>query len=251
MFSIRARSAATAAAAALVLIPVAGCGDDAKTAAAPSAEASSASASPSSRTAGTSIPVDDFLSRLTSAMKDQKSVHMSIGGSSALTLEADVRYGASPAIRLDTTIAGSKVAMVIVDRTLYIQQPGGSFQKISKKDKTFGSLLGSFENFGPRGSIEDLKAGISEVVEVGPKSIDGVELTQYDVTADTSKLAGSIKQLAGAQGVARSVTMRFFLDGSGLVRQIDVDAAGQAIALKFTDWGKPVDIEAPSGSALR
>lgn len=252
MISIRTRSVTTIAVAALVLGPLAGCGDDKPSSSGtPEASAPSASASGSTAaaSAGKDVPVDAFLSRISSGMADQKSVHMSIGGSSALQLEADVRYGTSPAIRLDTSLAGSKVSMMIVDGSLYIQQPGGRFKKIAKDDKTYGDLLDSFEDFGPRGSVEELKSGISKVVEVGPQTIDGEELTQYDVTVDTTKVAGSLQQLA-AGGSEKLVTMKFYLDGEGLLRQISVDGGGTPVTMTFSDWGKPVDLKAPTGSEL-
>lgn len=263
MISIRSRSLAAAAATALLLGPLASCGGDEDTPA--SADPTSTTSSTSTPTDGASettdpensagasgdkVSVDDFVTRLSAAMDDQKSVHMSIDGEGAIELEADVQYGASPAIELHTTIGTSKVAMVILDRTLYIQQPGGKFTKIPKNDQTYSSLLGAFENLGPRGSIKELKAGITKVVEVGKETVDGEELTQYDVTADTTKIAGALQQLAGSGGTAKFVTMSFYLDAGDLIRQIGVRAAGQTVKMKFTDWGKPVDIKAPSGAQL-
>ena len=245
----RTRSAAAAVAAALLLAPLAGCGGD-DDGAEPSSVISEI-AGASATADGAEVAIDDFVDRLSSAMKDQPSVHMSIDGGSAVTLEADVRYGADPAIALQTQIAGTKVAMIVIDGNLYLQQGSGAYSRIKKDDPTYGSLFGTFDNFGPRGSVDDLKKGITKVVQAGTTNEGGVELTRYDVTVDTSKATGSFSQLAGATGdVEKVLTLGFLLDKDGLVQQISVDAAGQPIAMKFTDWGKPVDIEAPSGAAL-
>lgn len=252
MISTRTRCVAAAAAATLLLGPLAGCGGDGKDASAGTSASPTPSASASSTApAGTPVSVDKFLTRIAAGMADQKSVHMSIAGSSALQLEAFVEYGASPAIRLETTLAGKKVSMVIADGALYIQQPNGKFRKVPKNDPTYGGMLDSFKNFGPRGSVKDLEAGISKVSEIGTETVDGEQLTHYDVTVDTTKVVGSFQQLAGSVGTDRFVAMGFFLDSDGLLRQITVaSASGQPIAMKFSDWGMPVDIQAPTGNQL-
>lgn len=252
MTTMRTRSAALAAAAVLMLAPLTGCGGDEKKASSDptGSSAPTGTPAPSAAAVGTRVSVDDFVARLTGAMDHQKSVHMSIDGGGALQLEADVEYAGTPAIELHTTFAGSKLTMVIVDGTLYLQQAGGKFTKIAKDDPTYGRLLGSFEDFGPRRSIKDLKAAITKVVKIGNVSLDGDDLTQYDLTADSTKIGGAFQQLAGSVGVAKSVTLSFFLDSADLIRQIGIDAAGQKVMMKFSDWGKPVDIKAPTASQM-
>lgn len=250
MISIPRRSLAALAVTGLLLAGSTACGDDKKSSPASSASSSSPDASTSAASVGKEIDVADFVKDLGAAMEAQGSVHMSIAGSSAIKLEADVLYGANPSIKLTTEAMGQEIDFVIVDGDLYLKQGTAKYSKIAKDDPTFGSLLGTFEDFGPRASVKSLEDGISKVVEVGPKTVDGEELLQYDVTADTSKTTGAFGQLAGAQPSSKFVTMSFFVDDTKLIRQIQVDADGQKVAMTFSDWGKPVEIKAPSGAEL-
>lgn len=249
----RTRWSVAVAASTLLLVPLAACGgDDAASTSAQSANSTATTPTdPASTTApGTEVEVETFLAMLTEAMDEQSSVHMSISGTTAVQLEADVRYGKNAAIRMETSIAGSEVTMLVVDGTPYIQQPNGKYLVITENDPTFGSLFGSFDDFGPRGSVKELRAGVTKVVDAGMATVDGESLHQFDVTADTAKLLGSFSQLSGAGQDAETLAMSFFLDADGLVRQISVATAGTTVSMQFTDWGKPVQITAPTGAQL-
>lgn len=263
MPTIRSRSVAALASGVLLLAPLAGCGgdDDPKAASGPtdatsspsatgSPDAATPSASPSAA-AGETVSVRAFVADLTKAMKFQKSVHMSVAGTGAVSLEADVRYGDDPAIRLQTSISGQDVSLIIVDRVLYMEAgSSGKFIKVPKDDPGYAGVYKAFENFGPQSSVKGIETAITGVRKVGSEQVDGRSLTRYDVTVDTSRTAGAFSQLAGASGGARTMTLQFFLDRNGLVHQVAVEAAGQSVTMTFQDWGKPVRIKAPTGEAL-
>jgi hypothetical protein len=249
MTSTRYRSVAALAAAALLLAPLAGCGgsDDKK----PVAGKSSATATDTAgAVTGKTVDKDEFLAKVVDAMKGKTSAHMKISGGSTLNADADLTFGvAKPAIQLTANFGGQKVQLIAADNALFIQQgAGGKFVKVGADDPTYGSLLKTFSNFGPQSSIDGIKSGVTKVVEVGTSSVGGQALTQYAVTANTSKATGAIKSLAGSAG--GDVVLRFFLDSDNLLHQIGLDLNGQKATVTFTDWDKPVTIKVPTGNQL-
>lgn len=239
MSRTRFRTAAALAAGALLLAPLASCGsdDDKKPAAA------------STKADGT-VDKAEFFAGLLAAMDKTKSVHMTLEG--AFSGEADLAYGGKqPAARLSVSLGAAKVQILTVDGALYMQQSeGGKYTKIGKDDPTFGSLLGTFNGFGPRESVAGIQDGVTKIVAKGPEEFGGEELQRYDVTADSSKATGAFKAIAGSGGGAQKVTLQFYVDSDDLLHGIKVDVSGQKITMTLSDWGKPVTIVAPKPSEL-
>lgn len=234
----RFRTAAALAAGALILAPLAACGgDDGKKPAA-------------STQADGAVDTADFFAGLLSAMDEHQSVHMTIEGGFAA--DADLAYGgAQPAARLTASLGAGKVQILVVGGALYMQQStGGKFTKIGKDDPTFGSLLDTFNDFGPRQSVAGIQDGVSKVVAKGTEKFDGTELQRYDVTADTGKATGAFKALVGSGGGSEKITMRFYVDDDQLLHGIKLDVSGQELAMTLSDWGKPVTITAPKPNEL-
>ncbi|MET3963503.1 hypothetical protein ABIE44_003437 [Marmoricola sp. OAE513] len=244
MTRTRTRLVAAAASGVLLLAPLAGCGGDDK-----KKDATSSSASDKGGNDAASAGADDadqFTADLVAAMNKQKSVHMTIEG--GLTAEADMKLGADPVIKLNASMGAGKLEMILADNAMYmLQAPGTKYRKIGKDDPTFGSLLGTFNGLSPSQAVTGIKGGITKFKKVGEKTVDGQKVTQYDVTADTSKVDGAFTALAGASG---PVEMKFFVGEGDLLQQIQLDLSGQKLALKFSDWNKPVDIKIPTGDQL-
>ena len=237
----RFRTAAALATGALLLAPLAACGGDDDKKPAASAKADGAEGA---------VDVADFFSGLLSAMDKTKSVHMKIEGGFAA--DADLSYGGKqPAARVTASLGAGKIQILVVEGALYMQQSeGGKYTKIGKDDPTFGSLLDTFNSFGPRESVAGIQDGVSQVVAKGSEKFGGTERDRYDVTLDTGKATGAFKALVGSGGGSEEITMKFYVDGDQLLQGIKLDVSGQKLTMTLSDWGKPVDIKAPTKDRL-
>lgn len=246
------RRLAVAAIGALLISPLAACGGDDK----PSASASqSVSAPPSGSSSATGTPVAKkaFVDRVLAAIDTKNTVHMEIAGGSFLTAVADLAYGgANPSSKITASLLGGEQVIVVADGVVYLQvAKGGKFTVVDKDTPTLGPLVSTFQGLGPRESIDGIEGGISSITEVGPKTVDGQELTEYSVTVDTAKLTGALKLLAGTAGASADLAMQFFTDADGLISQITFPISGEAVEISFTDWDKPVEVEAPPASEIQ
>lgn len=248
MSGLRTRTVTAALAGVLLLAPLAACGggdDKDKASAKPTTSASADDAK------GSPVETDAFFTDVLDAIKEQKSVHLDLDGGEFLTVEGDLAFGETePAVRLSGNFAGGERTIIGADGAVFIQQaPGGKYVKLAQDDPTFGMVGGLVTGFSPDDLLDGLKTAATSVAEVGPAEVDGTEVTQYAVTVVPSKVSGAISSLIGAGGT-EDVTVQFLLDEDKLVRQLQLDLMGATAKITLSDWGKPVEIEAPSGDQL-
>jgi hypothetical protein len=93
------------------------------------------------------------------------------------------------------------------------------------------------EKFGSAASIDQL----------GTDVIDGVDVTEYVVTVDVSKMpADELGGVAPEDLPVDEVTYSLWIDGDDLVRRLTSDLAGYGTTdLTIFAYGEPVEIEAP------
>jgi hypothetical protein len=269
MLSTRSRSLATVAAGALVLVSLAGCGSDDKTKDAKSASSSSPSES-SSATADPTVNADDIdvsgaaapgkrltkdnlVATMIAAMREKKTAHMSMQIGSSVDADADLRYGGDATdMKMAMTMGPTKATVILVDGVMYLQQAAGSkFVKIGKDDPTLGSMLDQMSSFGPESSVAAMKDALKKVEYVGTDTVDGEKLTEYKVTVDTDAVAGTLGGVADSEDLPKTVTYQLYVDNDHLMRRIDMTVSEQKVSMKITDWGEPVEIEAPPASKVQ
>ncbi len=248
MIDVRSRSLAAVAVGVLLLAPLAGCGGDKKDA----KPSSSSTTTPSADATGQKVDKAAFLNQVTAAMGAEETVHMKIDGGTLITADADVQYADDGArIKMTAKLMGADQQMVLAGKDLYIQQgAGGKYLKFGTDDPTFGKALASFAGIGPRDAVSGMKPGITKVVQLGEKKIDGEQTTAYRLTVDTKKASGVFKTLAGNGIEEQRLTLDFYVGDDKLPRRIATDVSGQKVVLTFTKWGQDVDIAVPSGSEL-
>ena len=184
MFNVRSRAVAAAVAGVLLLAPLAGCGGG-------------GNKSSGSTSAG-SISASAFIKGLLTQIDKTSTVHMNIDGGTLFSASADVRYGASTAIKMSAGLGGTKQNLILANSTMYMQQSaGGKYSKITSADPTYGSIIKAFSGLGPRQAIAGIEPGITKVLKDGTTSMDGVTLTKYKVYATTAGTTGAFKALAG------------------------------------------------------
>lgn len=271
MLTTRSRSLAAIAAGSLLVAALAGCGgSDDKSKDASAKTTTSASPSPSasesatadgttdSGDAGAAAPgerltKDNLVATMVAAMRDKKTAHMTLEIGSSVGADADLRYSDTATdMKMSMDMGSTKATVIVVDGVLYMQQaPGAKFQKIDKSDPTLGSLVDQLSALGPQSSIEAMKGAVQKVEYAGTKTIDGTKTNLYHVTVDTQAAAKTLGGIGAAAGnLPKTVTYDLYVDDDHLMRRVDMTVSKQRIVMNVSDWGKPVDIEAPPASQV-
>ncbi|MBO9520678.1 MAG: LppX_LprAFG lipoprotein [Nocardioidaceae bacterium] len=256
---MRTRSLAALAAGALLVATLAGCGgsDDKKKADEPtSTSTATATTSPTDEPAasGTSTgspEANAFADKLIKAMREKKTAHMVIDMGSSVSLNADVRYAADATdMKMRMTQGNVTLSVILVDDAMYLQQgAGGKYKKIDKSDPTFGALLSQVGNLGPEASVKAMKGAIKSVQKQGSATLDGDKVTKYRLTIDTTAMASMLGSTS-TEDLPKTLTYTMYLDDDDLLRGADMSVAGQALKLRVSKWGEPVEIKAPPASQL-
>jgi hypothetical protein len=270
MLITRSRSLTAIAAGALALTALAGCGSDDKAKDADAKSTSSATSSPSESPSdlpsdassgdtgepagpGERLTTGNLVATMLAAMREKKTAHMTMEIGSSVSADADVRYtGSSTEMKMSMDMGPTKAAVILVDGTMYLQQSdGGKYTKITKDTPGFGELLGQMSSFGPQSSIAAMQGGLKKVEYAGTDKVDGDKVSKYHVTVDTEAISGALGGAAGTgTDLPKTVTYDLYVDSENLMRRVDMTVSGQHITMVVTDWGKPVDIEAPAASQV-
>lgn len=273
MLNTRSRSLAAIAAGALLLAPLAGCGgddekkadkkpDSSSTAPAEVAEGGESASAGSKELAaeekdGDEVEdADEFLDGLMSRIREEEAAHVVMELGSSMSADADVSFGKSPGMHMTMTAGGTTVDAILLGKTMYIRSAAG--QKYIKFDSgTPGAeaVFGQLGSFTPDKSLGDLRAGVKKIVDVGSASGEDInedgdeELTKYVLTVDTTKLTNQAGEAAG-QALPKNGKYALYVDEDGLLRAIETDVSGQKVLMKFSDWGKKVDLKAPPANQV-
>jgi hypothetical protein len=259
-----------AALAAVALLFTAACGDgesDAETAASASATESAdgggsadagetepseePSDEPGADAGGSDVDPAAFGKKLVEAQIAAGTVHMegTLGGAVTMSGVMDFAAG-SPA--MDMKMSGGQLGgdarMILVDQTMYMQVPGtgmgDKFLKIDTSDPD-SPLAKSMQSMDPSTSFRAFEA-VTSLERVGQEKIAGVDTTHYKVTIDTArslKAQGVDPRQAGA--LPDEVRYDVWVGEDNLARKMVTSREMGGLEVMLTEWGEPVQIEAP------
>ncbi|MEU6642192.1 hypothetical protein ABZ863_06535 [Saccharomonospora sp. NPDC046836] len=185
--------------------------------------------------------------------------------------------GADTAMSMTMDVAGQSMEIRMVDQTMYMKLPdamssqmgGKAWVKISAdgSDPLSQQMGSSFDQMAeqsdPAKTLEYIqKAG--KIVNSEQTNLDGQDVTHYTIELDFAKIADDMGASSGltaeqAQQLASevgTVPMELWLTSDNLPVQIKLEmskvmeaagAPGQSgeMVMKYTDWGAPVNVEAP------
>ena len=233
-----------ATASALLISLAAGCGggtDGTAPASSSLAQGTSESTAP--------LTKESFVSGLLTAIDAHSTVHLSVDTGGSDTGEADVRYGGGETligVEANSELRGPS-RFVITKGAVFVEQTqGGMWSKIDGNDPSYGELIKTFTEIGPRDSVAGIGAGITSVFRDGKREVDGRELTVYRLEVDPTKAQGAFKALAGTSGISETVVFDFFVDSDNLLRLVETVSAGQKATVALTGWDEPVTIDLPA-----
>ena len=167
------------------------------------------------------------------------------------------------AIEMSARPAGSDVSLIMVDNTLY-QRTGGSadgrYLALDLDDSSnplsafYTQLLGQSD---PAGIIRAFEDAIEDFRPVGSARLDGVSTTRYRVTVDSRKVLANLlgPDLMAARSALGPLPRTLIYDvwvgeGDNLPRRMTYAVMGNTVVMHLTDWGEPVDIQAPPPSQV-
>lgn len=259
------RSTITAAAAvvALVLGSAACSSDDDEPS---TAAASSESAEPSTGTPGaTGGDVDQasFFEAMAAAQTDAGSTHfvmeLSSGGRTR-TAEGHVQMGESGA---DTSMAMSmgpgtsgagSMKMVVIDGAFYLnlgEMTQDKFAKVDLGNPVVSEFFAITEQLDPSKQLDQFSEALTSFEKKGePEHIDGVDAQPYELVLDTSKIDALGSVPGAAASLPETLTYTMFIGPDNLVRRLTSEVDDSSVAVTYSQWGKPVDVQAPPAGEI-
>jgi hypothetical protein len=205
----------------------------------------------------------------------------STSNSAKITLDATMQgqaikatgaYQLKPSVAMDMTMTTPEgdMRMVLIDNVLYIQLPeqargqmgGKPWVKISADgDDPMSKMLGSMlttvsDNVDVTKQIQQIKDA-GTITKSAQENLDGQQVVHYWIDVDVQKLAAlqkddltktALESLA-KQGT-KTLKYELWVRGDGLPAKFSTQmpvGSGQPVAVTvgFTDWGKPVTVQAP------
>jgi hypothetical protein len=213
--------------------------------------------------AGT-LDEDDFIETVSEAEREARSVAMDmrVGGPGLerMHLAGRVHQGTSTSdIAMEFTVSGSvfpsPLSFIVVDEIMYLEMGGltdGKYVKYDLRDanSSMGDLLTGVQ-LDPTAHLRGFRGAIEDFDVKGTERLDGVDTAHYRVTVDTAALLDNLDtssdQLFGA-GVEppEQLAYDFWVGADRLPRRISVTVADLTTRMDMRDWGRPIDIKAPS-----
>jgi hypothetical protein len=211
------------------------------------------------------------LSKVADKATKAESVAMTMKGTAAgETFEGEGAffYGKDPKAEFTMTAAGTTTKMLIIGPVIYLELPekqraeadGKRWMKmdVGAADAQAGAAFTKqMDDIDPVRQVKTLLAAESVTV-VGEETIDGVKTVHYTVTVPPStylgELDGKVREKAEKelleQGV-KDIKTDIWVDEEYQPRRVHVvmDKASD-VTVDYTDYGKPVNIEAPPAAEV-
>ncbi|WP_156756687.1 LolA-like protein [Actinokineospora pegani] len=199
---------------------------------------------------------------------DAQGVHVEMttaGGPLTTEGAGDISFaGEQTSMSFTTTTPVGEMTMVLVDQVFYLKVPPGlglggdkPWMKVTADTpgaESFGSTLDQMKNTDPREQLKNiLNAG--ELIDQEKTTLDGQDVTHYTIQVDVAKLDeksgydDATKKTLTDAGITE-YPMEIWVNGDSLfirsVTTVPVPGVGESkVQLDYTDWGKPVKVEAP------
>jgi len=222
-----------------------------------------------------------FVEELAAAQSEAGTVHISMTYSGAgaedaglvgVPLEADVDISdpKNPAMAMQMEMDGETADLILAGGDFYMnmgESTSGKFLSMAEaaeSDNPMGALFkgmgdlmeGSLQGMDPAAQLQGMDGAITSFEESGSETVDGVETTVYTIVVDPTKMSGPQAESLPKEVLEQAGDMEivYRVDEENLPRTFDLtmEADGKELVMSstFSDWGKPVDVTAPSGDQL-
>lgn len=234
----RTRTVAFLATAALLLVSAVACGDGNPSKAAPAADPG--------------IDKVAFADRLVSAVKEQGSARAELTFGTGVSATAVFRYGSGgePAARISAELLGQRIEAVSLDGFFYLKKNAeAKFVRLTRDDPAL-SLFGGLTDLDPEQALTGMVERIRTIRDLGPETVDGQELTRYEVTLDAEALGSGMLGTIPGVDPAEDIAVTLYVDAQDLVHRAEADLGDNEVVLRLTAWGEPVTITAPPAGEI-
>jgi hypothetical protein len=251
------RRTAAATVAIVALTGLGACGDDEPNA----TDTTDTSAAVEPADAGETVDPESFVDDVLGGLEDASTAHLAMtmeGGPAGITMEGDVDYSATPPnlamTMTNELMGGGEMQIRLVDGVMYMQMPDVGRSKWVKLDLGGeGSPLDEnlMKQMDPGAQLETFKDSVTKVEFVGDEDVDGETLKHYTMTVRSDAFRELQDQLGteGGEDLPEVVTYDVWTDSDGMLRQTEVELGKLgSVTITISDWGQPVDIEAPPES---
>jgi hypothetical protein len=211
----------------------------------------------------------------TEKSKSAKFTIQSALGAQAITGQGEGRFdGDDTAMHLTMTVGSIDEDLLYVDKTMYIQlpeqyraqmtsgKPWGKLAADSDLAKTMGAAQAQQND--PSQILQQIQEG-GTITRSEQTMLDGLQVTHYWIDVDVAKSIDKLKaaglpeaQLNEVATKVKTIPVELWLDGDLLPVQFTEDMSGlltaagapasmqnMKVTMKYTDWGTPVDVQAP------
>jgi len=271
MRTVRSRRLVAVVAAPLLVVSLAACGSDKggdKADAAGDSSASSQEPAAPDLTAGEEVDPADFLAQVKSGAESSttatESMKMSVSGME-ISMEGQIDYTADPpemAMTMSMPMLGDEPMDIrLVDGTVYMNMGAltdNKFVKSSLDDPNgaLGDMSSLTDSMDPAKAMELYGDGFDKVTYVGQESVDGDDTAHYAVSLDTTKIGDALSGLGASAdpstlGLPKTLTYDIWLDDQNRMRKTVMEMGDLGtLEMTVSNWGEPVDIQAPSADQI-
>jgi len=243
------RAAQAAAFALIVSLSLAACGD--KDTASPSGGGDS-SASAESQSDGATLTQGDFNQRVFSAIEKAGSAHVQFEtgtGGKTFGGDGEVKYGDELALRMKMSApsgtAGGPQEVLLIGDTFYVGM-GDRYMAMPLDAMSSQGMPDLSANLDPKVQAKAFEKAVTNFKQEGsPETIDGVKATPYDITIDPTKAPDTF-----GSTFTEPLTFTYYVGPDDLPRKMVYHSKDGEFTATYTDWGAPVDIEAPPAAKV-
>lgn len=193
----------------------------------------------------------EFIKAIKAAAAGATTAHVSMslsGAGQAMKVDGDAKLDPSnPAMSLQMGLSGMKLQVRVVDKAVYLKglpnQAAGKWAVFDESSAIGKQLSQAASQSDPNRMYDLFDKGLTKVTKVGTESVDGEQMTKYDLTLDTKALAGAMA--AGAASLPKTVSASAWIDSKDHLRKVTLALRGITSTVTISKYGEPVDITAP------
>lgn len=206
------------------------------------------------------LDVDTIVPAMQSAVEEATSARVQVELTGQVEMAMDGRMAMAEkaedgAMELTVEVGGQRLELRQVDGLIYLSgppaTPQGKWLEVDPQDpddpfaQQFSALT---ETTDLTSTLDAFEAGLEEVEYVGEEEIDGQQTDHYVFTVDAAKAAeGSGQSMPSAP---EDLSYDVWLTEDDLIRRVSFELQANELVLDATEWGEPVDVEAPAQSDI-
>lgn len=176
-----------------------------------------------------------------------RSVGVTEGGGMESTTESEISIDSdSSEIMASTTVTAAESVQqtLIIGDTIYMQTPevGDQWLRIDGSDPELDEMGDILDSIDPEAQADGLENAVISFTTAPGETLDGVETTIVTMVLETGEYLGE----DAPEIFGDSVTLITYVGPDDLPRRQITEMGDLTVTVDYSDWGVPVNVEAPS-----